>query len=872
MSEPHRESVLVVEDDPGVAVLERRQLERAGYRVLQAETAEDALARLAEGAIDLVLLDYRLPEGINGLDFLARMRAAGHDLPVILVTGHSDEAAAIRALRAGIRDYITKTPEYLDYLPEAVNRVLATVRTERQLAESEARLKSVIRSARDAILVADEDHRITLFNAAAEQMFRCPAGKALALPVEHFIPADPGESPNNRLAWLARRGQRGRRADGDEFPLEASVSSTLVGGRMFYTIVIRDITERRRMEDALRQSEERFRAFMENTPTAAFMLDEQQRIVFVNRYWEEFAGRRLTAVQGKTPAEIWPDPAAHLIDAANRRVLATDQASEGFIDLPRPDDGVPRRWWVLRFPLRAPSGKRFLGGIAMDITERLQAEERMHEQAALLDKATDAIYVRAMDERILFWNKRAETLYGWTQAEAVGRNADELLYRQRPVELDEAVRVVLETGEWQGELRQLTRDGRELVVSSRWTLMRDTAGRPRAKLVLNTDITEKKKLEAQYLRAQRLESIGTLAGGIAHDLNNVLTPIVMAVDLLGPMLADPTGQGLLAMLRTSAERGAQMVKQVLSFARGVEGQRQPLGLEPLTAELGRLIRQTFPRSIEVRLNVPKDLWLVRADPTQIHQVLMNLCVNARDAMPEGGRLALTAANVTLDDNQARVHPDARPGQYVRLHVEDTGVGIPPAQLDRIFDPFFTTKEPGKGTGLGLPTVLGIVKGHGGFVTVYSEVGRGTRFGIYLPAMPAEAPRTKESAVPAIPGGNGELVLVIDDEAPIRAVTQAMLEACGYRVITAENGADGVAVYRQHRTDLRVVITDMIMPVLDGPATIRILRQVDPEVRIIAVSGFTSAGMGDDWATGIRAFLDKPFTAQQLAEAVHAALK
>ncbi|MBI1915396.1 MAG: response regulator [Planctomycetes bacterium] len=329
-------------------------------------------------------------------------------------------------------------------------------------------------------------------------------------------------------------------------------------------------------------------------------------------------------------------------------------------------------------------------------------------------------------------------------------------------------------------------------------------------------------------------------------------------------LRDPASEALLSTLQASVERGAGLVKQLLTFARGSEGERQVLELHPLISEIGKLLRQTFPRNIEVLMNVPRDLWLVTAEATQIHQVLMNLCVNARDAMPQGGRLTITARNQLLDETYAHMRPEARPGRYAVLEVEDTGTGIPADLLERIFDAFFTTKEPGQGTGLGLSTVQGIVKGHGGFLDVESAASRGARFSVYLPAQETGQANQAVAGRVEPPGGRGERILVVDDEASVREITTAPLEASGYRAVTAQDGAEAVALYAKHQEEIAVVLADMSMPILDGPATVRALLTLNSAVRIIAMSGrAANETMARDAGPGVKAFLGKPYTATEL---------
>ena len=511
--------------------------------------------------------------------------------------------------------------------------------------------------------------------------------------------------------------------------------------------------------------------------------------------------------------------------------------------------------------------------IRTDITDRKRAEERLREQATLLDNAQDAILVRDLDDNILFWNKSAERIYGWKVDEVLGRSIRDYIYKANLAHYEKAKQSLLAGGEWEGELRQLTKDGREIIAESRWTLVRDEGGKPKSVLVINTDITEKKRIESQFLRAQRMESIGTLASGIAHDFNNVLSPIMMSIRMLQSKFTDEDSQRLLQILQASAERGAGLVKQVLSFARGVEGERITLQPRHLIREIVKILKDTLPKSIEVDFSAADDLWAVAGDATQLHQVLMNFSVNARDAMPGGGRLSIGADNIYIDDNYARMNLEAKPGRYVRIIIADTGVGMPAHIIDKIFEPFFTTKEHGKGTGLGLSTALGIVKGHGGFINVYSEVGRGTQFRIHIPAAIYDQSDQSDTAPPELPAGNGELILVVDDEASILEITRGTLEMHGYRAITASDGTEAVALYAQHKDEIKVVLTDMMMPYMDGPATIRALQKLNPRVKVIASSGLAeNVRLAEAAGGAVSKFLSKPYTAEKLLETIAEVLK
>jgi len=350
------------------------------------------------------------------------------------------------------------------------------------------------------------------------------------------------------------------------------------------------------------------------------------------------------------------------------------------------------------------------------------------------------------------------------------------------------------------------------------------------------DVTAHRMLEKQYLQAQRLESIGTLAGGIAHDLNNVLTPIMMAVALLERKVVEPELLRLLAILSKSTEHGAQLIKQVLAFARGTGGVREAVDLGKVIGEVVALLRQTLPRTITLETEVAPDLVPLSADATQLGQILMNLGVNARDAMPEGGRLTIRARQCEVAAALAASHPGARPGPHVLLEVEDSGTGIPAEILDRIFDPFFTTKEAGKGTGLGLATVIGILKGHHGFLQVQSEVGRGTRFALYFPIGIAQRRRIGELATAAPRSGRGETILLLEDETGVREVARALLQASGYQVVWAEDGSKGLACFHEHGGRIDAVVTDLTMPGMTGGAVVRQLRALRPGLPIVVMSG------------------------------------
>ena len=503
--------------------------------------------------------------------------------------------------------------------------------------------------------------------------------------------------------------------------------------------------------------------------------------------------------------------------------------------------------------------------------QRRHAETQLREQAELLDKARDAIVVSTFDGKIYFWNHGAERIFGWTATEALGKMGRDLFGVSGVEEMAEVKKALTSGDEWRGEVRLNDKSGQALIVDSRVTLIRDSAGKPRSHLIISTDVTEQKKMEQQFLQAQRMESIGILAGGIAHDLNNALAPILMGLGLARKKITDPDVYRLMEVMEKSALHGASLVRQVLAFARGTHGERTVLNPPVVIREVVTLLGETLPRSISIQMDLAPDLWPISADSTQLSQVLMNLGVNARDAMPDGGRLMIRALNVAVDDARAKMHPGIAPGSFVLISVEDTGTGIPAPIIERIFDPFFTTKGAGKGTGLGLSTVLGIIKSHEGFMEVQSEVGAGAMFRLYFPALvtkPAEVTAPRE---PQLPSGQGETILVIDDEVDVREVVQALLESYGYRVLLASDGVEGIGLFAQHRAIISAVVSDMIMPAMQGPQVLKELRNIDPAVRLVAMSGVLGNNLNVREEPGRLALLQKPMTGASLIQALQRVL-
>ena len=637
------------------------------------------------------------------------------------------------------------------------------------------------------------------------------------------------------------------------------------------------LVDRLQAREAVRRGEAELAAVYDRAPNVMCLFDDEFRILRANLAAAELAGCRKEDLAGLRVEDFLSGP------ESNRRVASELRraVNETFItgkSWQRVRLGQPlfRNGQTEELALLVSTERIQVDGLLRvlmcleDITQSVRADQQIRAQAALLDVTGEAIFVRDFSDRVTYWNQGAQKLFGWSAAEAQGQTTGTLnLYADRSACL-RPMQSVQASNEWSGELNFRTRDGRELIVQSRWTLVRDSAGAPQGILIVGTDITEKKRLESQLYRSQRLESIGTLASGLAHDLNNVLAPIMMAVHFLKEEAKDERTRTWVQTLEACSLRGANIVKQVLTFARGAEG--TPVLLHPtqLVSEIERIVRETFPRSIHTQTLIGKNPPRFTGDSTQMQQVLLNLCVNARDAMPEGGTLTLGVARTQLEGDAVRIHPKAKPGTYVVFSVTDTGTGIPDELLDKIFDPFFTTKPLGHGTGLGLPSVLGIVQRHHGFIHVESKVNEGTTFQVYLPADVTG----KESLVInptklCLPRGNGELVLIVDDEPAIGEIASVILRGHGYRTLVAADGHEALTLFRENCGAIRLVVSDFMMPRLDGPATIREMRRIQPDIQTIIITGLgEDSRIAEAKAAGTNTVIAKPFTAEQLLTAIH----
>jgi PAS domain S-box-containing protein len=639
------------------------------------------------------------------------------------------------------------------------------------------------------------------------------------------------------------------------------------------------LQERKRAEEALEFQNIILSTQQETSLDGILVTDENGEIISFNRRFVEIWCIPSGVAESKSDEQILQSVMDKLaspgefVGKLEQLHEARDETSRDEIAL---KDG--RTFDRYSAPMLGAAGQ-YLGRVwyFRDITLRKQAEEALRAEErryqALAEISPVGIFRTDAQGQTTYVNPRWCQITGLSAKDGLGEGWLRAVHPQDREQVAQGWREAVQSPHSStADYRFLHPDGTVAWVMGQAVPERDNAGRVVGYVGTITDVTEKKKLESRLLRSQRLESVGRLASGIAHDLNNILAPMLMSAPVLREAIQDPDIRQLVDTIESSAVRGAGVIKQLLTFSRGLEGERVPVQLKSLVLDMLTIIRETFPKNIIAVREAPAGTWLVRGDATQLHQILMNLCVNARDAMPNGGKLTLELENVEVNEAVASMNPDACPGRYVALSVTDTGTGIPPENLDKIFDPFFTTKEVGQGTGLGLSTVIGIVKSHGGFVQVNSRLGEGTQFKVYLPACDTPKDSEKKRKPDPLAQGQGELVLLVDDEESIRRVARQALERHGYRMIEASDGTQGLAQYTQHQSEVRLVITDLAMPFMDGLALIHALRKLNPQVKIIAMSGHQSkASAGHLPRDSVQALLAKPFDAAELLQALRQAL-
>jgi PAS domain S-box-containing protein len=882
-------NVLIAEDNQNDAELVLRELRRAGFspKWRRVDTEAEFCANLKPD-LDIILSDYAMPQ-FSGLRALELATEYEVDVPFIIISGTIGEEIAVTTMQKGASDYLLK--DRLGRLGQAVEHALEKkrLRTERTEARDELgaltyQHELIVNSAGEGIYRLDPNGQIVFVNPKASALLGWKTeellGKSAHLTLHHShhdgrtYPVESCPIHESLRDGSTRRVTNDVfwRKDGTSFRVDYVVAPIKdKGGPVAGSIVtFKDITDEFASQQRLKLQEEQYRLLFQTNPNSMWVFDTRELdILAVNDAAVAQYGYSREEFLNLTLRDLRPAEDQAELDTALSPGAEHAHFSGEFRHMRK--DRSLIRVQIYSSPM-IWDGTRARMVTAIDVTERNKSEEQLREQADIINHAHDAIIIRDFkSDAVTLWNAGAEHLYGWSSSEAIGNPLSKLIFTESN-ERDVLVEQLVSAGEYHGEIKHRTKDGREVIVDTRTTLIRNDDGTPRAVLGINTDVTEKKRLETQLLRAQRLESIGTLASGVAHDLNNVLTPILMSAEVLREHVSTPDEESALKLIKESARRGADIVKQVLTFARGVEGERVLIKPNHLIEEIIDIASKTFSKSIEISSRYPEDLWAVQGDPTQLHQVLLNLSVNARDAMANGGALVIWAENVTVDENYAAMIPEAKPGSYVALRVSDTGSGMPRATIEKIFDPFFTTKDVGKGTGLGLSSALGTVKSHGGFISVYSEPDKGTTFKVFLPAKIGDDASPTLSAPTETLRGNNELILVVDDEQSILTVTKMILENKGYRVITAHDGPEAVAIFAREMNAISAVLTDMSLPFMDGISLIRSLKKIKPAIPCIASTGQSEHAFAEQLGKlGVTDLLSKPYHTQKLLETLRSAL-
>jgi PAS domain S-box-containing protein len=753
--------------------------------------------------------------------------------------------------------------------------------SEQALRDSESKFRAITQTAADAIVLIDEQGKIAYWNAAAERIFGYASDeilgrdlhRTLAPPQYHqayregfagFKASGQGPVIGGKLEFMALK------KDGSEFPIEVSTSALSMHNRWYALGIIRDITNRKRAEEELVRASREWERTFNAVPELIAILDNEYRMIRVNKAMADKLGMTAEEVVGETcytyvhgtdrPPKFCP----------HTQLLADGQEHSAEVF----EERLGADYLVTTSPLYDSDG-HLMGSVhvAHDITERRRAEEERVRLATAIEQASDSVIIMDRDGTIRYVNPAFEALSGFTREETVGKGLHILASARHDDTFYKAMWDTITQGKvWSGRISTSRKNGRPRELKVTISPIRDSSGGIVNFVSVSRDVTQEVALEAQLRQAQKMEAIGTLAGGIAHDFNNILMAIIGYVEL--SMLEAPEGTRMrkrLTAVHNAGRRAKELVKQILAYSRQSESQRVPVRVGSMVKEVLRLVRATLPATIEITQEIQSAEGMILADPTQIHQVVLNLCTNAADAMQEkGGKLEVRLTEERIDPEEAEIHLDLQPGPYLKLAISDTGHGIESSVMDRIFDPFFTTKEPGRGTGMGLSVVQGIVKSHGGAISVSSSPEKGTTFDIFFPKVVGQISIDTEEAV-MLPTGH-ERILFVDDEPDLVDLAKQTLEHLGYRVTASANSIDALKTFRDRADQFDLVITDQTMPHLTGVGLTREITRIRPGIPIILCTGFSeSITQEEAMAIGVREFVMKPFVGRELAETVRRVL-
>ncbi len=872
--------ILLVDDNPDDRILVVRELRKefGPLHVEQIIGPEGFNAALEKGGFDLVITDYRL-QWTDGLAVLREVKKRWADLPVIMFTGTGSEEVAVEAMKAGLDDYVLKSPKHFSRIPAAVKLALERAAQRRRLNEVESRYRNLVQRVPIGLYSLDNEGKFTSANPTLAQMLGYPAPEALLGNSlwDLFVRREAVEK------WLNALLQEGelrafeyelRRPDGKT--IWVSDHSALVrdsaGAVTQFEGSLEDVTDRKRAEQALCEERNLLRTILDNAPDHIYVKDRNGRYLLANRSHLRTLGVDSDEeVIGKTAFDFLPQRLAELYYADEQRVISSGHPVINRLE-PIVDKHENELWLLTtRVPLRDSSGN-IVGVVVIsrDITELRKVEAERNRLAVAVERAADGIAIVDQDFKVRYANRIYAELVGKPMAQILGQHLQSFDRLQLdPDVVEEVQRSLRDKQVWSGRVKGKRADGSEMVCELKIASFKTEEAPEKVNYVVSVrDVTEMEQLRRQLEQAQRLEAIGRLAGGVAHDFNNVLTAITGYADLVLMDLApsDPVRKDV-EEIKKAASRAASLTRQLLAFGRRLVLQPRVLNLNELVEDLSKMLKRLIGEDIEFVTYLEPELGNVYADPAQIEQVIVNLAVNARDAMPGGGKLIIETRNVTLNQEYVRTHPGSKPGRYVMLAVTDTGIGMDEETKAHIFEPFFTTKG-GEGTGLGLSQVYGIVKQSGGSIWVYSEPGRGTTFKIYLPRVDAPAAEPAEPKEHAGELKGSETVLLVEDDETVRDLACSVLKRFGYEVLEAKNPTEALRLSEGHEGPIHLLITDVIMPGMNGKELAERLQEGRPELRVLYASGYTdnvivSHGLLD---SGVD-FLAKPFGPDNLLRKV-----
>ena len=875
-----RYRILLVEDDP-----EDRQIVEDLIRDVDlwhpevdwANSYEQGIERLRANVYDVALVDYRLGARL-GLDFISESTVRASNLPVIILTGQSGPEVDHEAALAGAADFLPKRELNATLLERAVRYTVEN----RRRHKIEARFRALIENSRDLITILDLEGRIEYASPSLIRMLGFEPGEKVGADAMGEVHEEDVVRVRETFLRLASQREsaahlqyRVRHRDGSWRVLD-TMAQNLLHDPLIRGIVVNswDITELRQTQDRMRFQAE----LLERVGQAVLAVDDSGNVTYWNEAAEQLTGYSAQEVLGKPIMALIVPPDDHAAAIAAREAARAGQRWDGEIRVRRRDGRLVVMQTTVT-PATQPDGSA--GGriaVGADITElrRVQHEgqaaaERVRFQADLLAAVAQAVIAVDLEFRVQYMNRAAEELYHWQAEAAIGRNISEVVPTRDPGSRNTAILAALRRGEsWTGEVEVLRADGSAMMVQVTNAPFINAAGELLGIIGVSTDVTDRRLLEEQLRQAQKMEAIGRLAGGVAHDFNNILTAIKGHTGmLLEELPPDAPGRPDALEIQRAAERAASLTRQLLAFSRKQVLEMRLIDLAAAVREIEPMVRRLVPERIELQISAESEA-VVRADQGQLGQVLMNLVVNAADAIEDEGTVTVAVAvcEIGTDATEATSHGIV-PGAYGEIVVRDTGVGMSRATIEHIYEPFFTTKTAGKGTGLGLPTVYGIVKQSGGYIIVDSELGVGSVFRVLLPRLSAPPDPAAEPAAQSLPlrTRRGGVILLVEDDPTVRALEKRVLERAGYQILEAVNGRRALELVEQHQGSIDVVLSDVVMPELGGVELERRLRERFPNLRVILTSGYSEAELRGEVRRAGAAFLVKPFTPQSLLEII-----